>query len=175
LKWNLGCKLVVLADEQHREPPDACHVQPFVKRAVVHRAIAEERDRHAVGLEQLEAVARARRLKNARTDNTAGAHQTNLGCEQVHAPAAAAGATGLASEKLGDKFNRCQSFGQRVAMPTVRTENHVLPTQVRTDTDGDSLLPDIRVARAMDKPTLMTARQLLLRLADELHRTVEVK
>src|SRR5882724_151852 len=69
LKWNLGCELVVLADEQHREPPDACHVQPFVERAVVHRAIAEERNGHTVGLQELEAVARARRLKNARADD----------------------------------------------------------------------------------------------------------
>ncbi len=98
LERDLGGELVVLADEQHGQLPDAGHVQPFVEGAVVHGAVAEEGHGHAVGFEELEAVAGAGGLEDARADDPAGAHQADLGGEQVHAAAAAVRAAGGAAE-----------------------------------------------------------------------------
>src|SRR5262249_57033218 len=52
-----------------------CHVQPLVEGPIVDRAVAEERDRDAARLQQLEAVARPRGLEDARPDDAAGPHQ----------------------------------------------------------------------------------------------------
>ena len=49
-KGNLGRKLIVLAHEQHRQLPDAGHVEPFVERTVIDGAVAEEGDGDLVGL-----------------------------------------------------------------------------------------------------------------------------
>ncbi len=49
-KGHFGRELVVLAHEQHRQLPDAGHVEPFVEGAVVDGAVAEEGDGHLIGL-----------------------------------------------------------------------------------------------------------------------------
>ena len=108
---HFGGELVVLADEQHGQLPDAGHVQAFVKRAVVDGAIAEKRHRHARRLHQLEAVARARRLQNAGPHDAAGAHQADLRGKQVHTAAAAARASGFAAKEFGDQLHRRQTLG----------------------------------------------------------------
>ena len=71
--------------------------KPFVEGAVVDRAVAEERHGHAVGLEQLEAVARSGGLQDARPDDAAGPHHADFRREQVHAAAAPVRAAGLAA------------------------------------------------------------------------------
>ena len=101
-------------------------VQPFVERAVVDRPVAEERDRDAVRLQQLEAVARPGRLQDARADDAARAHHADFRREQVHAAAAAARAAGRPAEQLGDQLARRHALGQRVAVPAVRAEDDVV-------------------------------------------------
>ena len=126
-----------------------------MKRAVVHRAVAEERHRNAIGLEQLETVARASGLENAGPHNPACAHQTNLRREQMHAAAATARTAGLASVKFGEELAGVESLGQRVAMSAVGAENHVFAAKMCADAGSDSLLPNIGVARAVDESALM--------------------
>src|ERR1700722_576934 len=60
-----------------------------------------------------------------------------------------------------------------MSMPTVRTEDHVLLAQMDTHPCRYRLLANICVARSMNQPARITPRQLLLRLADELHRPIE--
>ena len=127
---HLGGVLIVLADEQHRQLPDAGQVQPLVEGAIVHRTVAEERHRHAVGLQQHETVAGAGGLEDARADDAAGAHQADLRGEQVHAAAPAARAAGLAAEQLGDQLPRRHSLGQGMAVTAVRAEDHVVRPQM---------------------------------------------
>jgi hypothetical protein len=55
----------------------------------------------------------------------------------------------------------------------VRAEDNVVLPQMRADAGRDGFLTDVGVTRAVDEPALMATRQLLLRLADELHRAVE--
>ncbi len=66
-----------------------------MKSAVVDGAVAEESGPDMPVLEQLEAVAGAGSLEDARPDDAARAHQSYFRGEQVHAAAAAVRATGL--------------------------------------------------------------------------------
>jgi hypothetical protein len=172
-KRHLGGELVVLADEQHRQLPDRGQVQALVEGAVVHGPVPEERHGHPVRLQQLETVARAGRLEDARADNPAGAHQADFGGEQVHAAAAPPRAAGRPAVQLGDQLARGQALGQGVAVPAVRAEDHVVLTQVGAHADGDRLLADVGVAGSVDQSALMGAGQLLLALPDQLHLPVE--
>ena len=104
-----------------------------------------------VGLQQLEAVAGAGRLQDARADDAAGAHQPDLGREEVHAAAAAVRAAGRPAEQLGDQLARRHALGQRVAVPAVGAEDDVVGPQMGADADGDRLLPDVGVAGAVDR------------------------
>ena len=124
-------------------------------------------------LQQLEAVARAGRLQDARPDDAAGAHHADFGREQVHAAAAAARAAGRAAEQLGDQLARRHALGQRVAVAAVRAEDGVVGSQMRAHAGGDRFLADVGVAGAVDQPALMTAGELLLGRADQLHGAIE--
>ncbi len=119
-------ELVVLADEQHRQFPNAGEVQAFVERAIVHRAIAEEGDGNAVAVEQLETVAGAGGLEDAGADDAAGAHQPDFGGEKVHAAAAAARTAGLPAIQLGDQLARWQSLRQSVTVAAMCAEHRVV-------------------------------------------------
>ena len=73
-----------------------------MKGTVVDGAVAEESDPDMPVLEQLEAVAGAGGLENARPDDAAGAHQSYFRSEQVHAAAAAMRAAALTPVQLGE-------------------------------------------------------------------------
>ena len=98
--------------------------------AVVDGPVAEEGHGHAVGLQQLEAVAGAGGLEDARADDAAGAHHADFGGEQVHAAAAAVRAAGLPAVQLGDQLPRRHALGQGVAVAAVRAEDHVVRPQM---------------------------------------------
>ena len=89
-KRHLGGELVVLAHEQHRQLPDARHVQAFVKRAVVRRAIAEESDTDIACLHDQGTIARAGGLQDAGTNDAAGAHHADLRRKEMHGTPATA-------------------------------------------------------------------------------------
>src|SRR5262249_30718503 len=64
-EWHLGGELVVFANEEHRQLPQAGEIQALVERSVVHRTVAKERDRDSIGLQEAKAVRRSGRLENA--------------------------------------------------------------------------------------------------------------
>ena len=122
---HLGRVLVVLADEEDRQLPDAGHVEPFVEGAVVDGSIAEKRDGHAIALQQHEAVSGAGRLEDAGPDDAAGAHHADFGGEEMHAAAASLRAAGGAAEELGEQLARREPLGQGMAVTAVRAEDDV--------------------------------------------------
>src|SRR5262249_18873042 len=148
-------------------------VQAFVECAIVNRAITKESDSRAICPEQLETVTRTGRLENARADDATGAHQANLRREQVHAAAAPARATRLASVKLSEKLARIQSLGQRMPVSAVGAENDVVHAQMRADPNGDGFLPHVGVASAVDEAALMRLGQTLFAQPDGLHAPIE--
>jgi hypothetical protein len=83
----------------------------------------------------------------------------------MHAASASPRATAVTAKKLGDKFHRGHALCQCVAVSAMRTENHVVYTQVSTHPHGDGFLPDVGVASTMDQAALMAARQLFLTLS----------
>ena len=172
-KGHLGRELVVLAHEQHRQLPDAGHVEAFVEGAVVDGAVAEEGDGHLIGLEHLETISGPGGLKDARADDPAGAHHAGFGSEQVHAAAAPLRAAGRAAEQLGEQLAGRHALGQGVPVPAVGAEDDVVAAQMRTNPGGDRLLPHVRMTGPMNQPALMRSRQLLLAAPDQDHGAIE--
>src|SRR5258708_20013258 len=86
---------VVLDDEEDRThpvlAPEAGHVHRFVKRADVHRAVAEVADGNALGLLVSKRVRSAGSERQMPTDDAIAAVKTVLDVEQVHRPALAFG------------------------------------------------------------------------------------
>ena len=62
---------------------------------------------------------------------------------------------------------------QSMPVPTMRAEYTVRGFQMSTDCRGNRLLTYVRVTGAMHQTSLMTARQLLLGLTDDLHGPIQ--
>src|SRR5262249_537516 len=101
---HFRCELVVLADKQGWQLPNAGHVQAFVKSTIVHRAVAEESDADPSVLKEFEAVTGAGGLENARSNDAARTHEADFRSEQVHAAAAAMRAASLPAVQLREQL-----------------------------------------------------------------------
>ena len=172
---NFRRKAVVFADEQHRQLPDRCHVEPLVEGGIIDGAIAEEGDRYGAVAAQLGGIPSTAGLENAGADDAAGAHHPDLGGKQVHRATAATRAASRAAKQLGAEVGRGHALGKGMAMATVGAEDRVAGAQMPTDADGHRLLADIRVAGAMDEPARVAAGELLFGETDDEHRPVAVE
>jgi len=85
---------VVLADEQHRQPPRLREVERLQQHALVHRAVAEEPDPDGARPQPLCRKRKAARHRRARPDDPRGGGEMLSG-EQVHVTAARAAQTVL--------------------------------------------------------------------------------
>jgi hypothetical protein len=92
---------VVLAAEQHRQLPQRRQVQRLVKRALGHRAVAEEAGGHARSPLHLVGQRQAGGQRQAAADDGIAAEQPGRAVEQVHRAAAAARAAFLLAVHLG--------------------------------------------------------------------------
>jgi hypothetical protein len=92
----------------------------------------------------------------------------------VHRSSAASGAACPASEQLGKQFANGQTFRQRMAVTPVSAEDDIIRTKLRTYACCNCLLTDVSVAGAMDESSGVTSRELLLGVADQLHRAIEI-
>ena len=156
LEGHFGGELVVLADEQCRQFPDAGHVQAFVEGPVVHGTIAEEGHANRAVLQDLGTVPAPAGLQDAWADDAAGSHHADFGREQVHTAAPATGTTHRLAEQFRDQFLRRHPLGQGVAVAAMRTEDRVLGGEVCAHPGGNRFLPDVGVTRPVDQTALMT-------------------
>ncbi len=170
---DFGRELVVLADEQHGQVPDAGHVQAFVERPVVDGSVAEERNRDIVLLQNPKAVPTTACLQDARPDDAAGSHHPDLGREQMHAAAATLRHSGLSSEQFGNQGFRFQPLAQRVSVPAMRAEDNVVIAQMSTHTRRDGFLANVGMAGSKNEPARVIAGELLFRLANDLHPAIQ--
>ena len=145
-----------------------------MKRPVVHRAVAEEGDRHLVGLVTLKLFG-PRGLEDARPHDAAGSHQADLWCKQMHRSPAALRAARRAAEELGEQLTGCHPFRQCVPVAAMSAEDHVVGSQVGDHARGNSLLADVCVAGAMNQALLVCPRELLLTAADQEHHLQETQ
>ena len=139
---------VVLADEEHWQPPQRGEVQRFVERASARRTVTEEH--HADVLLAL----RLRRPRSARGEGKIACHDTGraqhaVRCiDQVHRAAATAAQAIFATENLGERGLKIASLGKHVAVATMAREQHVLASEMRADADGNRFLSGRQVRKA---------------------------
>ena len=126
-----------------------------------------------IGAEQLEAVAGARALQDAGTDDAAGAHQADFGGEEVHAAAAPLGAAGRLAEELSRHRARADPFRQGVTVPAMGAEDDIVLAQVGADAGRDRFFPDISVAGTGHQSHLVGAGELLFGPANQNHHAVK--
>src|SRR6266576_5123342 len=108
--------MIIFADEKHRQLPNAGHVQSLVKGTVIDRSITKKSHRNLFAPQQFEAVSRTRRLQNARSDDSAGAHHSNFGCEQMHAASPPPRATRRSAIQFRKELLWREPLGQCVAV-----------------------------------------------------------
>ena len=172
-KRNFCCELIVFADEEDRQLPDAGHVQAFVEGPVVGGSVSEKRDRDIVGLEQLETVSPTTGLQDTGADDTAGPHHADFGRKQMHASPSASGTPRFTSEEFRHQFAWRHSLGQCMSMPPMSAEDDIRWSQMSRNTGGDGFFPDIRMAGAVDETSLMASSQFLFGLSNRLHDTIK--
>ena len=142
---------------------------------IIDGAVAKESDRHGPVAAQFGRIPRPAGLEDAGADDAAGPHHPDLGGEQVHRAPPAARAAGRPAEQLGTEVGRRHPLGEGMAMAAVGAEDGVAVGEVPADAGGHRLLPDIRVAGAMDEPARVAAGELLFGEADDEHRPEAVE
>jgi hypothetical protein len=60
-------------------------------------------------------------------------------------------------------------------VPAVRAKDDIIALKMGADACRHRLLSDISMTGTVNQSTLMAPRELLLRLADELHRAIELQ
>src|SRR5919108_5415000 len=91
----------------------------------------------------------------------------------MHGPALAAGAAGGLAVQLGEHGAQAAALRQVERVPAVGAEDDVLRPQRGADADGDRLLADGEVDRALDLVTRVSPGDLLFHPADAVERAVQ--
>src|SRR5207253_7815073 len=166
--------LVVLADIDGRQLPYRGEVQRLMKRTLVDRAVAEERDRDLVGAELLGGERSARRDGDPAADDPVRAEVALRRVRDVHRAAPAAAVPRFPAEKLGEHLAEVCALRDAVPVTTMRGGDPVVVVKVGAHAGGDRLLSGVAVDRP---PDLVLAEELccaLLERADRPHDAIEV-
>ena len=145
-----------------------------MKRALVHRAVAEERDRDLVGAELLGGERGARRDGDPAADDPVRAEVALRRVRDVHRAAPAAAVPRFPAEKLGEHLAEVRALRDAVSVTTVRGGDPVVVVKVGAHAGGDRLLSGVAVDRP---PDLVLAEELcraLLERADRPHHAIEI-
>ncbi len=164
---------IVLAHEDHRQLLHAGEVERFVKRAVIDRAVAEERHGDLVGSAGPRAQAQSDRRRQSAAHEAVGAEQSDGQFVKMHAAAApAAAAAGLAIE-LGQHLLGRHALGQRVAVAAVRAGNPIVGSQMRANPDRRGFLADVEVNESRHFSLAIHVLRGQLEAANEHHLLVQ--
>ena len=165
---------IVLADEDHGELVHAGEVHRLVDVPPAARPLAEEGDRHAVLLADLELVRHPRRDRQ-------GGRQHGGGAEDAvrEVPAVQGGVFPLReavplAEDLRHQPLRVGPLDEKGAQVPVQREDPVVPPQVVAEADRHRLLPFSRVDPAHELPLLVQRGDPVLELADEAEPAVQL-
>src|ERR1700730_11323105 len=91
----------------------------------------------------------------------------------MHGPAAPARASRLLANQLSHELYGRQTFGQRMSMTPMGTENSIVRPQLRAYASRDCLLPHVGMARAVNESARMAASELFLAGPYQLHRAIQ--
>ena len=166
--------MVVLADEDGGDLPELREVERLVERADVRRAVAEERDRDARLVAELEGERGADDRGQAAADDGVRAEVPALDVVQVHRAAVAVRAALELAVELGHDLVRVRALGERVAVRAVGRGEDVALLERVADADGDRLLADRDVQEPGQLAGAEPLLHLLLEAPDEQHLAEEL-
>ncbi len=142
--------------------------------AVGHRAVAEERDRHAGVAPQLRGRRCTHRDRQAGPHDPVGAEDADRRIGDVHrAPAPAIRAL-LLGHQLGEHPERVETLREAVTMAAMRGRDHVRRAEWPTRADGRCFLPDRQVDEARHLAVAVQRSHALLEPADHEHPPVHL-
>ena len=127
------------------------------------------------GLLELKGQGRARGDGDARADDPVGPEDAQVLVGDVHRPALAFAVARRPGVKLGEHGAERASFGEDVAVATVRPDDVVVALEGRADPDRDSLLADVSVEEARQLSRLKKLDGLLLEEPDAEHVFVQAE
>src|SRR5262245_37308820 len=170
-----GCGLgipVVLGDEDGRQVPHRGQVHRLKRRALVARAVTEERDADAAGALDLGGQRRPADQRRPAADDAVGPEHALGQVGDVHRAALAVAASGLAPVDLGHHLADVDALGDAVAVTAVGAGDRVTVIEVAAYTDRGSLLTRVQV----DESGNLAGRELgvhaFFELADRPHHPV---
>ena len=140
---------VVLAHEHERQLQHLREVEALEDVALVHRAVAEVRDRDAARRPR-QRERRAGGGRDAAADDPERADQPVGGRRHVHRAGAAAVHAGRAPEHLVEQRLRVDAERERVAVAAVRRRDAVALLEQARDAGRHRLLARVQMRRAVD-------------------------
>ena len=155
--------------------PERGEVQRLVERALVHRAIAEERDGDALFLLILDGEAETGGDGELGADDGLAADEVVLGAVHVHRAALALAAPRRLAQQLGHDDARLHTFQDGVAVLAVAADDVILRAQRGDDAHAAGLLPDVEVQEAADPAERVFLGGLVLEATDQRHLVVHVE
>ena len=161
---------VVLADKQHRQPPQLGQIEALVELALGDRTFAKETGGNAVALLHLLGHRQADGERQSAADNSVAAIEAGGSVEQMHRPAApVAAAFGFAIHLGHDRIHR-HAAGESMAVLAIGRDHRVGWRQRLHRTDGDRLLADVEMHEPADLLLLIKLGAFLLEAPDAHHR-----
>ena len=111
--------VVVLTEEDDREPPERRQVERLVERPLTDGALAEEADHDGAVGTQLRGHAGAGSDRQPGADDPVGAEDPELGIGDVHRAAAPSTGAGVAAQELGKHRRRVEPLRQDMPVAAV--------------------------------------------------------
>src|ERR1019366_8957267 len=161
---------VVLADEDHGQPPQRGEVDRLVEMTRLNRSVTEEDDRDLLATAQPRRERAAERQRDVAADDARGAHQAVRDVDEVHRPTEAAAETVAPSHQLGHHPPKRRPLGDRMPVRTMAAVDRVIGAQLGADGGGDALLADAQMDQAVDLVRALEHPHALLEHADAPHR-----
>jgi len=164
---------VVLTDKHHRQRPDGCKVDRFMKRPLTRCAVSEECDNSATVPLVLAAPGGAHGDWNPTGHNAVGAQHAHSEVSDMHGSPAPLAAAGAFREELGHDGIELGPFGKAMTMSPVRTRYVVLLREMRAHARSHGLLPIVLVHRSRHDTRQKKLVELPFEPADANHLGVE--
>ena len=165
-------ELVVLADEDDRQPPRRREVHPLVGGALARGAVTEEGDHRLAGSPQRGGKPGPARMRHTGPDDAVAAEDVEREVGDVHRAAEPLAVAGALAEHLGHHPAQVGAGGDQVAVRAVVADEVVALAHHPRRADGDRLLADAAVGGAEDDTLLEQLLGAVLEDADQPHPPV---
>jgi len=163
--------VIVFADEEQRQPPQAGHVQRFVEGALVDGPVAEKADHGFRKMAHRDGIGEAESDRIGFADDGISAHEAPLAVEQVHGAAHAAAHAAGAAEQLRHDFASRRSAYQGVRVLAIGADDVIGRFGRVDDARANRLLARIKVKETNDISLAVLLRGPFLEGSGQQHVT----